>query len=278
MCGRQVKPYRTCHYCESLRGAKVWLTSQHGACRGGQSRSRAVSQLSQAPLKPWYVHGQPGVPGVLLVSGPNLVHTLEAPGCRILPSKLIHRSHVCPVHLAQDWTPEVGGGSYLQQRWPKRDRRWLPWCGPHCLTHLAGPAGYSMPVHGNGLAEAAGPCDGRCPACAGGRQCLQTGLPSLLAVDVRSESLQSSQLAPFSSYPCPLQQLLPVGGLGSVPTSLRLGEAVYSEPWKVFHELQPQPLKPLRVCLFPSKVSSNKDRDEGNKEALGREEAHSAKW
>lgn len=101
----------------------------------------------------------------------------------------------CPMHLAQDWTSEADGGSYLQQRWPKRDRRWLPWCGPRCLTHLAEPAECLMPVYGSGLAAAAGPHDGRCPACAGGRQCLQTGLPSLLAVDVRSESLRSSSRA-----------------------------------------------------------------------------------
>lgn len=29
---------------------------------------------------------------------------------------------------------------------------------------------------------------------------------------------------------------------------------VYSEPWKVFHELQPQLLKPLKVCLSPPTV------------------------
>lgn len=165
-----------------------------------------MSQLAQALLKPWYVHGQPRVPVLgALGKWSHLVHTLEAPGCRILRGRLVHRSHVCPVHLAQDWTPEAGRGSYLPQRWPKKDRRWLPWCGPHCLTHLAGPAGYLTPVHGSGLAEAAGPHDGRCPACAGGRQCLQTGLLSLLAVDMRSESLQSSPLVPLSSYPCLLQ-------------------------------------------------------------------------
>lgn len=53
-----------------------------------------MSQLAQALLKPWYVHGQPGVP-VLGVLGKwsHLVPTLEAPGCRIFRRKLIHRSH-----------------------------------------------------------------------------------------------------------------------------------------------------------------------------------------
>lgn len=43
-----------------------------------------MSQLAQALLKPWYVYGQPGVPVLgTLGEWSHLVHTLEAPGCRI---------------------------------------------------------------------------------------------------------------------------------------------------------------------------------------------------
>lgn len=73
-----------------------------------------MPQLAQPLLKPSYVHGQPWDPVLgALGKWSHLVHTLEPPGCKILQNKLIHRSHVCPVHLAQDWTPEAGGGSFL---------------------------------------------------------------------------------------------------------------------------------------------------------------------
>lgn len=185
-----------------------------------------MSQLARAPLQPWYVHGQPRVPILgALGKWSHLIHTLEGPGCRMLQNKLVHRSHEC--HASGT---EAGGGSYLQQRWPKRGRRWLPWCGPHCPTHLAVPAGCLMLVCGSGLAAAAGPHDGRCPACAGGRRCLQTGLLSLLAANVRSESSSPLHEPPFlpvharsSSCQCEGLALFPQAWGGGKLSSLRPG-------------------------------------------------------
>lgn len=39
--------YRTCHYCESLRGAKVWLTSPQWSMQG-----RAVQEQGSVSVSP----------------------------------------------------------------------------------------------------------------------------------------------------------------------------------------------------------------------------------
>lgn len=79
---------KNCHYCEGLRGAKIWPIPQRG---GG----RAQSQLAQALLGLWYAHQIARVQYVGdLGKWSHLVYTVVSQGHRIVWSKLVLRSHV----------------------------------------------------------------------------------------------------------------------------------------------------------------------------------------
>lgn len=119
---------------------------------------------------------------MILVNGPisSTLWSLKSTG---LCGASLTSDPMSPMRLAQDQTPEAGGGgSYLQQRWPERGTRWLPWCGPRSLGPLSVSAVCLMPVCDSDFAAVSGPPGERRPGCAGDRRCFQTGPPSSPAV------------------------------------------------------------------------------------------------
>lgn len=145
-----------------------------GFRRGSQLRSQLVGPLL-------------GVGALAAVSGPGARHTPEPSTCSDslvpdhTPSPRMAEAPSAPGHLAQGGGPggtRNEGGSYLQQRWPERGRRWPPWCGLCPRRRLVASAGWPGPLRGSGPAAAGGPHGGRRPGWAGGRLCLQTGPPS----------------------------------------------------------------------------------------------------